>query len=327
MDIRKMTGITKDSIFRINKAVDYIDTNLHEQLNLKTLADISCFSDFHFHRLFKELTGQTTGFYIKRRRMTKAIFLLINRKSLPISSISELCGYSAVSNFSKTFSQYYGVSPSAIKKQFHPHDIRNFNSLIHNEFADTLLKSKLNCESLSRFHGNFKNIIDNDTYEILRSKTTFSTQKIESLTYMYLRTFGRNNHESIFKNSIRQFSYVNDISKFYPETRAIAVHLDGPDYTPLQYCRHDAGVTIPGDLDDYKHIGKREIAPGLYVTISLELSLQISQYIWCYLVAEWLPTTSYELDARPAFSEFSLIPGIPAYEKTNIKFYLPVCIS
>lgn len=321
-----MVEISKDNLFRLNKVIDFIDDNLDSKINLKQLSDISCFSESHFHRLFQELTGQPPGEFIKRRRMVKSIFVLINRKSLPISSISEICGYSTVSNFSKAFSQYYGVSPAIIKKRFHPHNIKNFNSIIHNEFDNTLLKSRINRESISRYLINFNEKIGDEIYEILRSRKTFSTIKIDTLTYMYSRTFGYHTNGITFQNSIRQFSYINDVAKYYPETKALSVFLDGIDYNQPKHCRFDAGVTVSKDYDEYKQIGKRDIASGLYTTISLQLPPQKLHYIWCYLVAEWIPTTFYELDARPAFCEYSQIPGIPAHEKLNIKYYLPVHI-
>ena len=319
-----MPSLNSDSILRLNKAVDFIDDNLDSNIKLKQLSDISCFSESHFHRLFQDLTGQPPGEFIKRRRMVKSIFMLINRKSLPISAISEVCGYSTTSNFSKAFSQYYGVSPTIIKKRFHPHEIKNFNSLIHKEFNDTLLKNKINRESLSRYLINFKEKIGDEAYKILRSKNTFSTITIDTLTYMYSRTYGYHTEGLSFQNSIRQFSYINDVKKHYPETKALSVFLDGVDYNQPEQCRYDAGITIPNDFDGYKHVGRRDIASGLYVTITLQLPLPKLHFIWCYLVSIWLPTTFYELDARPAFCEYSLIPGTPAYEKLNIKFYLPV---
>lgn len=322
-----MTELTDESEFRINKAIDYIDENLHEQLSLKVLSNISCFSEFHFHRLFQKLTGQPPGSYIKRLRMKKAMTLLSGKKSLPISSISELCGYSTASNFSKTFSEYYGVSPSTIKSHFHINNIKDYNALIHKDFADTKLKEKVNCESLSRYHNSCRSFIGDELYEKLLSIPDIQTEKIDSLTYMYSRHFGSYTDKNLFQKMLKHFSYAHEVYKKYPDTSMLGVFLDCPNFTQNMYCRSDAGITIPDDFDDYKLIGKRKIAPGLYATLTLELPPKLSRYIWCYLKAEWLINTSYEVDDRPSFCRYAPIPNVPISEKIKIKFFMPVSIG
>ncbi len=321
-----MTELAEESEFRINKAIDYIDDNLHEQIFLKDLANISCFSEFHFHRLFKELTGQPPGSFIKRLRMKKAIILLSGKKSLPISSISELCGYSTTSNFSKTFSDYYGTSPSTIKNSFHANNIKDYNALIHNDFADSKLKEKMNCESLSRYHNNCRDLIGNELYDKILLNPDIQTEKVDSLTYMYSRHFGSYNDKSLFQQMVKHFSYIQEVQKKHPSASKLAVFLDCPNFTPNMLCRCDAGITIPDGFDDYKLIGKRKIASGLYATLSLELPLKLGRYIWCFLRAEWLVNTSYEVDDRPSFCEYTPIPDAPMSEKINIKFFMPVSI-
>ena len=37
---------------RLNRVIDYIDTNIGEDLDLDTLADVAAFSKFHLHRIF-----------------------------------------------------------------------------------------------------------------------------------------------------------------------------------------------------------------------------------------------------------------------------------
>ena len=38
---------------RINTVVEYINNHLDEEMDLKKLAEVSHFSAFHFHRIFK----------------------------------------------------------------------------------------------------------------------------------------------------------------------------------------------------------------------------------------------------------------------------------
>lgn len=56
----------QESIYlqRINKVIDHITLHLNHDLNLKTLAAIAGFSEFHFHRIFKSLVGETLNQFV-----------------------------------------------------------------------------------------------------------------------------------------------------------------------------------------------------------------------------------------------------------------------
>jgi len=59
---------------RIHRVLDYVAEHIDEPLPLRTLARVSNFSPFYFHRIFKALTGETLSDYIKRQRLEKAVF-------------------------------------------------------------------------------------------------------------------------------------------------------------------------------------------------------------------------------------------------------------
>ena len=56
----------QEYIHRINRVVDYIEANLDEKHSLEELSRVAYFSPFHFHRIFKALTGETINNYLKR---------------------------------------------------------------------------------------------------------------------------------------------------------------------------------------------------------------------------------------------------------------------
>lgn len=59
---KKMTIIDKeiqaDYQNRVNRVIDFIDENIDSDLSLNTISEIAYFSPFHFHRIFKFLTGE-----------------------------------------------------------------------------------------------------------------------------------------------------------------------------------------------------------------------------------------------------------------------------
>ncbi len=61
---------------RINAVLDHVRHNVAEDLSLDALAQVAGFSPFHFHRLFKTLTGETVSDLVTRLRLERAVALL-----------------------------------------------------------------------------------------------------------------------------------------------------------------------------------------------------------------------------------------------------------
>lgn len=99
----------------ILRAINYIEENLQNPLTLDMIAEHSHFSKFHFHRMFRAVTGKTVSEYIWKRRLT----LGIERLLLPGGSITDIAqeaGFSDSASFSHAFRQYFHLTPSEYRK-------------------------------------------------------------------------------------------------------------------------------------------------------------------------------------------------------------------
>lgn len=105
-----------DWIQRLNEAVDYIENNLDQDVNVEVAAKIATCSTFHFQRMFTYIAGVTIGEYIRRRRMTLAAFELIqgNQKVIDIAT---KYGYESPTAFNRAFQAIHGMAPSMAKNQ------------------------------------------------------------------------------------------------------------------------------------------------------------------------------------------------------------------
>lgn len=101
---------------RIVKTIQYINANLDADLSLEKIAEISAYSPFHFHRIFKLITGETLQNYIIRKKIEKSALFLAVHKHVEIKEIYLDLGFSNHSVFSKTFKKYYGLPPSDFRK-------------------------------------------------------------------------------------------------------------------------------------------------------------------------------------------------------------------
>jgi AraC family transcriptional regulator len=101
---------------RINRVFEFIDENLESNLTLETVSKIAFFSPFHFHRVFKFVTGETLNEYVTRRRIEKSASDLLH-KNITATEIAHKYGFSDNSSYSRTFKKYFGVSPTEFKNQ------------------------------------------------------------------------------------------------------------------------------------------------------------------------------------------------------------------
>lgn len=100
---------------RINRVIDYLRGNLDRQLKLEELAKVACFSEFHFHRIFSAVSGETLNNFTNRLRLEKAARLL-RYTDRSLTDIALDCGFSSSATFSRAFRTSYDTSPSQFRK-------------------------------------------------------------------------------------------------------------------------------------------------------------------------------------------------------------------
>src|ERR1700733_15911948 len=94
---------------RINRVIDYLRRNLDRQVKLEELAKVACFSEFHFHRIFRAVSGETLNNFTNRLRLEKGARLLCYFEQSLID-IALNCGVSSSAKFSRAFRSGYDTS-------------------------------------------------------------------------------------------------------------------------------------------------------------------------------------------------------------------------
>ncbi len=107
---------TPDSSGSISRAIEYINSNIMKNLTIDEISQKVHLSKFHFCRLFKNTTGRTVMEYVLETRIVMAKNMLLNEK-LSVTEISNHCGFSSISYFSRVFKEKTGVTPLEYKKQ------------------------------------------------------------------------------------------------------------------------------------------------------------------------------------------------------------------
>ena len=94
----------------IQAALDYIEANLTEDMDVHDVAARAYVSAFHFQRIFSSLCGIPLGEYIRRRRLTLAAQELMG--GCRVIDAAMKYGYDSPDSFARAFRRFHGVLPS-----------------------------------------------------------------------------------------------------------------------------------------------------------------------------------------------------------------------
>lgn len=100
---------------KLKVVLEYIRLHYPEELTVRQAAAMCGFSDSHFMKLFRELTGASFAQYVKRLRLEAAADRL-RSTGQRIGEVAEAVGFRNLSYFTRAFETQYGVSPTAYRE-------------------------------------------------------------------------------------------------------------------------------------------------------------------------------------------------------------------
>lgn len=322
-DIRQK-ALRAEYVGRINRVLDYIEQNLESELTLKMLAKVANFSEFHFHRIFKSIVGETLNQFIQRRRAEKAAGMLIGNPTKSITEIAFDCGFSGSAAFARVFKENFGISASEYRA-----DKGTINS--KNRKTD----SRIN-EAKSNF-GKELTFISftiepvNGT-QLWRYKMNTNEVKVEvkylpDMPVAYLRYIGPyKGNEKLFQGLFEKLcSWAGPRGLIRPNlTQFISIYHDDPDITEEEKLRTDICITIPPDTKVEGEIGKSVIPAGKYGVGYFEILPSEYPQAWATIMGGWLPESGYQCDDRPCFELYLNDPKQHPEGKHIINICVPV---
>lgn len=104
-----------DWIQGIQRAIDYVEANITEEIDFEKVAEQAYSSSFHFQRVFGILCGCSLGDYIRMRRLSLAGEEL-SKGNAKIIDIALKYGYDTPESFSRAFTRFHGIAPSEAKR-------------------------------------------------------------------------------------------------------------------------------------------------------------------------------------------------------------------
>lgn len=283
-----------DHIYRINEVLYVIHRDITADLSARKLADIAAYSEQHFHRLFKKVTGESVHQYIRRTRLELAANQLMFSPQQHVLQIAETCGFMSLSSFTRAFKSVYHVTPGQWRSGHNRHKEKYFRS--DPEINSAYLRIK----------------------PLPLPKPEIVTLESRSVAYIRHTGYGRS-----IRNAWQAMQ-----AWAYTERRTldcqIGLHHSNPAWVPLDECRYVACVGIDKPIVRRGSVNSMIIPGGLHAAFKLrgkygELLPYISK-----VLEEWLPESGFRAQTTPAFAHYQRNHFLAKDERFELIFYLPI---
>lgn len=99
---------------RLDRVLAYLADHLDADVDLERLAQVACFSPFHFHRVYRAVQGEKVAETVRRMRLHRAACDLLEDEQ-PIERVAARAGYGSQAAFTRAFRSAYGAPPAAYR--------------------------------------------------------------------------------------------------------------------------------------------------------------------------------------------------------------------
>jgi AraC family transcriptional regulator len=277
---------------RIARVVGFLSQHVDNNPTLETLADVAAISPFHFHRVYRALTGETPSATVLRLRLARACNLLKDTTK-PVTQIAFDVGYDSSQSFAKAFRTRTGFSPSEARK----------NPL--------LLKTAL--ERLSAPEASSQE--DAPSVEV-------KVVSVEPFKVIASRHLGP--HKGLFQAYGELFQWA-EASGLVASFRGIyGVPLDDPRAMPEEECRFDCCFDFGPEASASDSYREDSLGGGQFVVAHHVGPYEGLDDKYDYLYGDWLAGSGYALRDRPAFNHYLNDPDSAPPEQWETDIHVPV---
>ena len=271
---------------RINKVVAYINDHLDESLDLKTLAEVASLSEFHFHRVFKALKGESIGAHISRLRIEAAARLL-RYSALSTEDIAFNIGYEAPAALSKAFKNQYGITPTKYRTN---KDIYIMKKEIIN--PDLALKAP-------------------------------KIMELEPKNLIYVALTGEYGTLDYGKAYEQLWAVVKSQKLFTKGIESICVSYDDPKITEASLQRSEVSLAIHKPAHPEGEVSCKTLAGGKYAVFFYQGSYSHLAAV-DDMAMRWVVESEYELRDEPLFEKYLNDSRRTPEEKLKTEVYIPI---
>ncbi|QNO15380.1 AraC family transcriptional regulator [Alkalicella caledoniensis] len=284
----------------LQKAIDYIEYNLKNDVSLGQIAEVAGYSIPHFYRVFTAIVGCPVKEYVRKRKLSNAMFdIVTSRRS--ILDIAFDYGFESHEAFTRSFKLAYGMPPSGFRKvQAEPILYEKINLLTRNNEDEVV---KVNPE-----------IICKDERLLIGIASKINQR--QNIKFELLSKI-RNQYKSTLKSIENRI----DTELYY------AVY----DYNPEDISKADDEINYTYlycvEVSEYRDVPigmlKKVLPQGKYAVFTYDTKNRtlngriLKQPIYDYIDGIWLPNSGFKLAETPDYEVIN-------EEQERIDYYISI---
>lgn len=288
-------------IKRISDVLDFIEKNLDADLSLNQLSKKACYSSFHFHRVFSTIVGENLNQFVTRKRVERiaSVLLVYNQKS--IKELAYTYGFNSESSFSRTFKQFYGITPTMFKSKG----------------KDTLSKIGIAPFSLEKYICSIDKI-----QKWLDMNAQIEVKQLPEIQLLGIMQIGEfEKMGSLFERLMKwgiQKRILNP-SGF----KAITIYHDNPNVTQKERSRFSACITVERETEGEGEIRSLKIAKGNYAVGHFEIDATDIPKAWQSMLI-WVMENNYRFRDADYFEAYLNDPTTHPEQKFIMEINIPI---
>jgi AraC family transcriptional regulator len=215
---------------------------------------------------------------------------MLRYSELPVETVAYNAGYEVPSSFSKSFKQFYGISPT---------EYRYYNSENH-------IFMKQEASKIG--------------FKLKAPKMV----ELESKTVIYIRLTGAYSELDFSGTFAKLWNFVKEHKLFSAGIEHFGIYYDDPKVTESSKIRSEVCLVIRKPVQSQGEIGVKEIPGGKYAVFSHQGLYSNLGVVYDAIFAEWLPESGCELRDLPIFEKYCNDPTRTESEKLKTEIYVPI---
>ncbi|MFJ8471643.1 GyrI-like domain-containing protein [Kitasatospora sp. NPDC094011] len=281
----------------LNRAMEHIERNLEQEIDVAELARIAMTSEYHFRRLFSMLAGMPLSEYVRRRRLTVAGAEVLDG-GRTLLDIAVRYGYTSGEAFARAFRAMHGVGPGEAR--------RDGATLI----SQPRMSFRLIVEGSSSME---YRIIEKPDFRIVgrKARVPLIYQGVNPHIADFIKGIGAEAVGRITALSAADPKGIVSVSDDFSPNREEGSELD---YWHAVVAREDA--VVPEDLEVL------HVPAGTWAVFTNSGPFpQALQEMWGETYSQWFPSNPYETRPGPELLQTRFVPGTGDAEA---ELWLPV---
>ena len=290
----------------VQRALERVVADLDRALDLEALARVAALSPFHFHRVFRGMTGETPLELHRRLRLERAAWSLL-RADASVTAIALEAGYETHESFTRAFRAHYQRSPSEFRQE---------------AAARPTCSGPPQLELTGRTGIHFQPTPVIPTGFVTRGGPAM---KVETTQQPELRV-ATVRHVGPYQRIYEAFDKLGAIAAqarlLGPQAAMIAIYHDDPETTPAAELRSDAALVVAPGVELPEGLTELRLPAGRYARATHVGPYHLLGDTWSRLMGEWLPASGHRVGDGVCYELYRNTPGDAPAEKLVTELYV-----